>query len=142
MSRPAAPSPRTQVLTAYWRFSCFLIFNLESLEDLKRRVDCLELSNRNDCQPQIPELDDELRSAKLWLFNRSKQINNENLKWIRYFLSNWLLIHDKYNHCKVFSVYLHFHPPWQDTHYYAHLRRRNNLTPEGLCKCGTKNFEN
>ena len=66
----------------HWYFSYVLRFNLGSLEHLKRRVDYLELSNtfqkQNNVTLQIlPEPDDELLSAKLWLLNRSKQINKE-----------------------------------------------------------------
>ena len=58
-------------------------FNLESLEQLRRRVDCLELTSHNLAGPhaqmrQSPHPDDELLSAKLWLLNRSKQINKES----------------------------------------------------------------
>ena len=57
-------------------------FNLESLEQLRRRVDCLELTSHNLAGPQMrqsPHPDDELLSAKLWLLNRSKQINKESI---------------------------------------------------------------
>ena len=82
MSRTAATSLLTQVLTTPILFICHKIYNLESLEHLKRRVDYLELSNtfqkQNNVPRQIlPEPDDELLSAKLWLLNRSKQINKE-----------------------------------------------------------------
>ena len=71
------------IVSSVMIFSCNLRLNLESLEDLKRRVDCLELSNRTySTLPShndkiLPEPEDELLSAKLWLFNRSKQINKE-----------------------------------------------------------------
>ena len=69
------------VTVLYHHFSYVMRLNLDSLEHLKRRVDCLEMSNtlhiRNSLNT-LPEPDDELLSAKLWLLNRSKQINKEN----------------------------------------------------------------
>lgn len=72
----------TSLLSLYESDSCYESSYSESLEHLRRRVDHLELSNtlqkQNNAPPQIlPEPDDELLSAKLWLLNRSKQINKE-----------------------------------------------------------------
>jgi len=72
----------TSLLSLHEPDSCYESSYSESLEHLKRRVDYLELSNtfqkQNNVPRQIlPEPDDELLSAKLWLLNRSKQINKE-----------------------------------------------------------------
>ena len=87
--KPSEPTWAGQLLRVFllrfWQhryFSFAIRFNVESLEHLKRRVDYLELSNtfqkQNNVPRQIlPEPDDELLSAKLWLLNRSKQINKE-----------------------------------------------------------------